>query len=335
MSDDQLYAMAQAAGALLRGGNRRTVFCKVCRQAWLSGPTLCPNCGRLIVEINDVVDEDEDAPASGGKRFFHHLEFEGRRQSIAKWALEKELPVPLLYQRIRNGWTTEKALTTPGGMSEMHGLSAAASSTPELKEAVKSSPLVEYSGEVAKGVGKYLPVVHESVPRKLGRRGPPEKLYEFQGKQLTLGAIAALHGGGLSRDTLRVRLIHGWTLERALSEPIHKKVNMVRTPRAAVVVEQPKVVADHQPTSKSDPVAYVSFVGGNKDYEEIPLSPETVEIEKRLIRADGAADDFESLPKSVQTIREYCWRLDEIAYEIGLLNDERKQIIEKLNGEKV
>lgn len=46
----------------------------------------------------------------------HDLTFEGKTQSIRKWAEELEMPWPTLYDRInRNGWTVEEALTIPLG----------------------------------------------------------------------------------------------------------------------------------------------------------------------------------------------------------------------------
>jgi hypothetical protein len=54
-------------------------------------------------------------------------------------------------------------------------------------------------------------------------------------------------------------------------------------------------------------------------------------IENRLKRADDADGiDLPELPESVRDLREVCWRLDEIEYEIGLLLHERKKIVEKL-----
>jgi len=67
--------------------------------------------------VNDL----DEAPSSGGKRFFHNLEFEGRRQTIAAWALEKDIAVPELYRRVRAGWTAEEALTTPGNVTARPG----------------------------------------------------------------------------------------------------------------------------------------------------------------------------------------------------------------------
>ena len=55
--------------------------------------------------------DDDDEPHRGRKRPIHHLAFEGRRQTIAAWALEKNIPVAVLYARVRAGWSTEKALT--------------------------------------------------------------------------------------------------------------------------------------------------------------------------------------------------------------------------------
>jgi len=42
------------------------------------------------------------------------LTFNGKTQTIKEWAAELNIPWPTLYDRVnRNGWTIEKALTTP------------------------------------------------------------------------------------------------------------------------------------------------------------------------------------------------------------------------------
>lgn len=42
------------------------------------------------------------------------LTFNGKTQTIKEWAAELNMPWPTLYDRVnRNGWTIEKALTTP------------------------------------------------------------------------------------------------------------------------------------------------------------------------------------------------------------------------------
>lgn len=42
------------------------------------------------------------------------LTFNGKTQTIKEWATELNMPWPTLYDRVnRNGWTVEKALTTP------------------------------------------------------------------------------------------------------------------------------------------------------------------------------------------------------------------------------
>ncbi len=46
------------------------------------------------------------------RRITKILEFNGRRQSIADWADELAIPLGTLRERLRRGWTTERALTT-------------------------------------------------------------------------------------------------------------------------------------------------------------------------------------------------------------------------------
>ncbi len=42
-----------------------------------------------------------------------NLTFNGKTQSVSMWARELDIPVRTLHNRIANGWTTDKALTTP------------------------------------------------------------------------------------------------------------------------------------------------------------------------------------------------------------------------------
>lgn len=47
------------------------------------------------------------------RRRNRHLELNGERHTVAEWAKLKGLTKTALYQRLENGWTLEKALTTP------------------------------------------------------------------------------------------------------------------------------------------------------------------------------------------------------------------------------
>jgi hypothetical protein len=45
-------------------------------------------------------------------RFLEHL---GKRQSLSAWARELGLSKGAIFQRIKRGWTVERALSTPLG----------------------------------------------------------------------------------------------------------------------------------------------------------------------------------------------------------------------------
>lgn len=81
-----------------------------------------------IVEIQETIEvdtlpaADPELPAEEPKKIkkpnlkIHELTYDGRTQSIRKWAEELEMPWPTLYDRVnRNGWTVEDALTIPLG----------------------------------------------------------------------------------------------------------------------------------------------------------------------------------------------------------------------------
>jgi hypothetical protein len=182
-----------------------------------------------------TVDNLEDRPAKGPK-FFHHLEFEGKRQSVAAWALAKGLGVATLYTRLRQGWTTERALTTPEGPllaaapADYVGTSEVAKSEPEPKPAPVPAPATEdrhvYRGTPSK----------PKSPR--GRK--PFKVYTFGDTTGSLGVFAKKMG--TTPDVLRCRLNQGWSVERAFTEPVHVKPNAVKGPRTPSRISHPDYV---------------------------------------------------------------------------------------------
>jgi hypothetical protein len=215
-SELQLHAMAEAAAQALRSGDRYTVFCPNCRVAYLSGPRGCPRCKGSLM----VVDDLEDRPAKGPK-FFHHLEFEGKRQSVAAWALAKNIGVATLYTRLRQGWTTERALTTPEGPSVAVAPIVAAA-VPEVVEPEPAPEPVPVTEE--RHVYRGTPSKPQS-PR--GRK--PFKVYTFNGTTGSLGVFARKMD--TTPDVLRCRLNQGWSIERAFTEPVHTKPNAPKGPR--------------------------------------------------------------------------------------------------------
>jgi len=254
----------------------------------------------VSLEYEDI----EDESSSKNSKFSHYLDFDGRRQSISKWALEKGIAVPELYQRIRMGWSTEKALTTPE--SAERALSVPVSTTVEVKK-THSTSLTRHPN---------------------GRRGPPEKLYKFRGERLTLTELAVKGAPGLTADTLRNRLKYGWSLERSLEEPVHVK-SALRAKQVSRRISHP----DYIPSERREETSLVSVVDASpheiQDGREVaPLSSEIQLLEKRLVAADKAVErePEDEVPAFIQELRERFWRLDEIDYEIALLRDERKRI---------
>lgn len=50
---------------------------------------------------------------ANNRRSTPHVEFEGESMTIAQWARRKGIPVMALRQRLRHGWSLERALLTP------------------------------------------------------------------------------------------------------------------------------------------------------------------------------------------------------------------------------
>jgi len=56
------------------------------------------------------------------KRSAHPLTFQGETLSVMDWARRLGMPQPTLANRIRRGWSTERALTTPSNLYHHHGV---------------------------------------------------------------------------------------------------------------------------------------------------------------------------------------------------------------------
>lgn len=50
---------------------------------------------------------------SNNRRNIQLIEFGGRRQTVTQWAAELGMPMKSLYKRIADGWSVERAFTTP------------------------------------------------------------------------------------------------------------------------------------------------------------------------------------------------------------------------------
>lgn len=57
---------------------------------------------------------------ANNKRSNHILEYRSEKKTMAQWARELEIPYSTLSQRIRRGWSTQRALETPIGDDKWH-----------------------------------------------------------------------------------------------------------------------------------------------------------------------------------------------------------------------
>jgi hypothetical protein len=175
---------------------------------------------------------------------------------------------------------------------------------------------MSFDAPTAKETSRLPPLTPEPSRRK---KGPREKLYEFKGERLPLSVWASRLA--TTPDVLRNRIKHGWTIERAFTEPVHAKAALVKV--ASRQISHP----DYVPTSTS--------------VAKMPAKIAEIDAEvdrgtKRMILADNASTAdlalVDTVPAAIQLIRDRCARLDEIDYEISLLRQERKQIVEKLEN---
>lgn len=126
------------------------------------------------------------------------ITFDNITQPIEDWALDYGIPAALIKSRLKEGWSVERAITEP--------MPAAPGAKLKTNAFVVKKRNRIHSGAVNK--------------RERGR-GRPGRTITFNGETLTVSQWAKRIG--ISRVSLYARLKLGWTVERALGEPINEK----------------------------------------------------------------------------------------------------------------
>jgi hypothetical protein len=178
-------------------------------------------------------------------------------------------------------------------------------------------------------VGSNVTVVHVSkTSGSAVKRREPITL-THGGKTQTVSAWA--RALGLNPVTIYGCLKAGWNVERALSG------RYGRTGSGSVTTKEPSevrtVTLPPTESNKTYAAEMDAVVPGAIAIAEPEADPV---FEKRLILADGAsnfeASPEDAVPVEVQLLRDRCARLDEVEYEISILKDERRKIIDALKG---
>jgi hypothetical protein len=133
--NERTVCIAKAAAHALQTGTRRTVFCKGCKTAFLSGPANCAKCGRPATEDEilkhiessmayEITSESMDqsipespkfAPRVPGKRGPSEklYTYKGEQLTLAQLSERYGMAKDTLRLRLNYGWDMELALTEP------------------------------------------------------------------------------------------------------------------------------------------------------------------------------------------------------------------------------
>jgi hypothetical protein len=170
-----------------------------------------------------------------------------------------------------------------------------------------------------------LPITGSVQPQK---RAPTTTITR-DGKTQTVAAWA--RELGLNPVTIYGRLKAGWNVERVLGRRYGRAGSVSATtkePSEVRTVTLPPTASNRAYAAEMD-----AMVPGAIAIAEPEADPV---LEKRMILADGAsnfdASSEADVPAEVQLLRDRCARLDEVEYEISILQDERRKIIDALKG---
>ena len=137
--------------------------------------------------------------------------FNGETLTQAEFARKYGLSDYTLFTRLKNGWSLEKALTTP---------------------IMKVKTLLEYKGELLtiREIAKRAGIRHSILKGRLDlgwnleaalttpiKRSPPLKTIEYKGERCSISEVAKKVG--MRCEVLRRRLRKGWDLKRAIETP--------------------------------------------------------------------------------------------------------------------
>ena len=152
----------------------------------------------------------------------HLLTLDGRTQTISEWARELGIPPGVIFQRKRNGWSDERALTEPVNSMKMYELNGEVHSLTEW-ESITGIPM--------KTLHKRVTVQGMSMEEAVQDTNYNRKYISFNGKTQSLAEWAREYG--MNSFTLRERLVKtGWDMKEAISTPVRE----MNYPNAPIVL---------------------------------------------------------------------------------------------------
>lgn len=149
----------------------------------------------------------------------HLLTLDGRTQTMSEWSRELAIPLGVIHQRKRNGWSDERALTEPVNSMKMYELNGEMHSLTEW-EGITGIPM--------KTLHKRVTVQGLSMEEAIQDTNFNRKYISFNGKTQSLAEWAREYG--MNSFTLRERLVKtGWDMGEAISTPV-REMNYPNTP---------------------------------------------------------------------------------------------------------
>lgn len=166
------------------------------------------------------VDRTFSTPISPSSWQPKQIEFRGKRQSMSAWAREIGCSLSQLSKRLKQGMSTEEALSKPflkrpedGKMSQLIEFKGIKRTLIEWANEIKIKPTTLYD-RLHKGWD-----VERALTTPLGQG--VKKFYLYNGKRKTIAGWSAEKG--LSERLVRGRLERGWTIDRSLETPSEVK----------------------------------------------------------------------------------------------------------------
>jgi len=143
--------------------------------------------------------------------------YKGEEKSLAEWAELKGLPEKLLRGRIDRGWLLERALETPmgGKVSRSVMFQGKPRSLREIS-LITGIATGTISGRLSKGWS-----IEQVVSTPVDTERSKSRILEFNGEQHT--AIEWSRLRGIPAHLILQRIDYGWTIEKALTEPVAER----------------------------------------------------------------------------------------------------------------
>jgi hypothetical protein len=164
------------------------------------------------------------------------ITFEGITQPIEEWALDYGIPAKLIKDRLKRGWTVERAITQPMRLVKLSKRKPASQDRRARLYTHNGETLMVRQWAERAGVSPdtfrqrlvagwtFAEAIGEA-PRSI-RYKPSGRILEHNGERLNVSQWARRLG--IERVTITARLREGWPIERALTEPTRPRRSPTR-----------------------------------------------------------------------------------------------------------